>query len=158
MKDDLQDYIGQVVRGLLSEAGDDESLPDFALAPPRQAEHGDFACNAAMLLAKRLARPPREIAESLVDRLGDAGGLLERAEVAGPGFVNLWLGGGQWQGLLRAILEQGDRYGRCDLGGGAPVQVEFVSANPTGPLSTGHGRRGVLGDCIAACWPSRATR
>ena len=149
MKDDLQEIIGQVVIELLQEAGDGDAPPEFSLAPPRQAEHGDFACNVAMLLAKRLSRPPREIAQVLVERLGDAAGLLERAEIAGPGFVNLWLGGGQWQGLLRDILEQGDSYGRSDLGGGSRVQVEFVSANPTGPLSTGHGRQGVLGDCIA---------
>lgn len=149
MKDDLQDHIGRVLGELLRESGDSEPAPEFALAPPRQAEHGDFACNAAMLLAKRLRQPPREIAQSLIERLGDASGLLDRAEVAGPGFVNLWLRGGQWQGLLRSILEEGDRYGQSDQGAGARVQVEFVSANPTGPLSTGHGRQGVLGDCIA---------
>ena len=149
MKDDLQDRIADVVRGLLADAGDAGEVPAFTLEPPRQAEHGDFACNAAMMLAKRLRRKPREIAEALVAQLGDAGGLVERAEIAGPGFVNLWLGGGQWQGLLRDILAAGARYGASDDGKGVRVQVEFVSANPTGPLSTGHGRQAVLGDCIA---------
>jgi arginyl-tRNA synthetase len=149
VKDDLYEHIGRALRALLDEAGNAEPIPEFALDPPRQAEHGDFACNAAMLLSKRLRRPPREIAESLVQALGDAGGLVDRAEVAGPGFVNLWLGGGQWQGLLRDILATRDRYGSSDDGKRARVQVEFVSANPTGPLSTGHGRQGVLGDCVA---------
>jgi arginyl-tRNA synthetase len=149
VKHELSQRIGQALRDLLDAADDAGPLPEFALDPPRQAEHGDFACNAAMLLAKRLRQPPRAIAEELVTRLGDAGGLVERAEVAGPGFVNLWLGGGQWQGLLRDILAAGERYGASDDGKGARVQVEFVSANPTGPLSTGHGRQGVLGDCLA---------
>jgi arginyl-tRNA synthetase len=149
VKDDLHEQIRGALRALLDAAGDAGPLPEFALDPPRQAEHGDFACNAAMVLAKRLAAPPREIAASLIERLGDAGGLVDRAEVAGPGFVNLWLGGGQWQGLLRDILAAGSRYGSSDEGKHTRVQVEFVSANPTGPLSTGHGRQGVLGDCVA---------
>jgi arginyl-tRNA synthetase len=149
VKDDLQERIASALRALLDAAGDGGELPAFALEPSRQPEHGDFACNAAMVLARRLKRPPRDIAAALVDRLGDAGGLVERAEIAGPGFVNLWLGGGQWQGLLRDILAAGERYGASDDGKGLHVQVEFVSANPTGPLSTGHGRQAVLGDCIA---------
>jgi len=149
VKDDLHERIGRALRDLLDEAGDSGPVPEFALDPSRKPEHGDFACNAAMLLAKRLRRPPREIADSLIAGLADADGLIERAEVAGPGFVNLWLGGGQWQGLLRDIVAAGDRYGSSDQGRGSRLQVEFVSANPTGPLSTGHGRQGVLGDCVA---------
>ena len=149
MKEELRGHIESALRDLLAEAADRDPLPDFALDPPRQIEHGDFACNAAMLLAKRLRRSPREIAEALIDKLGDAGGLVARAEVAGPGFLNLWLGGDRWQDLLRAILAAGPRYGASDIGKGEKVQVEFVSANPTGPLSTGHGRQAVLGDCIA---------
>ena len=149
MKDQLTEPISQALRALLDDAGDCDALPDFALEPPRQAEHGDFACNAAMMLAKRLRQKPRDIAEALIAKLGDAGGLIEKAEIAGPGFVNLWLGGGQWQSLLRDIVTAGAAYGSSDEGKGAKVQVEFVSANPTGPLSTGHGRQGVLGDCIA---------
>jgi len=149
VKDDLYERIGQALRSLLGDSGDSGPVPEFTLDPPRQAEHGDFACNAAMMLAKRLGQKPRDIAVALIEALGDAGGLIERAEVAGPGFVNLWLGGGQWQSLLRDILATGERYGGSDDGKGERVQVEFVSANPTGPLSTGHGRQGVLGDCIA---------
>ena len=132
MKDQLHEHIAAALRALLDEAGDGDALPEFTLDPPRQKEHGDFACNAAMMLAKRLRKKPRDIAEDLVARLGDGGGLVERAEIAGPGFVNLWLGGGQWQGLLRDIVASGAGYGSSDLGKGAKVQVEFVSANPTG--------------------------
>lgn len=149
MSDSLRQPIEAAVRALLSEAGDDGPVPEFALEASRQPEHGDFACNAAMLLARRLRRKPRELAEALVAALGDAGGRVERAEVAGPGFVNLWLGGGHWHALLRDIVAAGARYGASDDGKGAKTMVEFVSANPTGPLSTGHGRQAVLGDCIA---------
>ena len=105
---------------------------------------------------------PREIAEDLCARLGDAGGLVSSLDVAGPGFVNLKLAESGWQDLLHAIIEAGERYGQSetaevaaarDAEGGRDakprVQVEFVSANPTGPLSTGHGRQAILGDCIA---------
>ena len=125
-------------------------LPEFTLEIPRQKEHGDFACNAALLLAKRLRHPPREIAEQLAARLRARRRLVARAEVAGPGFVNLWLAGSRWQELLRRVLAEGARYGRVDDAARAQrVQVEFVSANPTGPLTLGHGRQAVLGDAIA---------
>jgi arginyl-tRNA synthetase len=137
------------VRALLSEAGDAAEPPPFALEPPRQTEHGDFATNAALVLAKRLRRPPREVADALVARLGSAGGLIARAEVAGPGFVNLWLDRARWRSVLQDILAAHDRYGRSDAGKRRKVMVEFISANPTGPLSVGHGRQAVLGDCIA---------
>jgi len=120
-----------------------------ALEPPRQAEHGDFATNAALVLAKRLKKPPRAVAEALVARLGAADGLVARAEIAGPGFVNFWLDRARWRGVLRAILDAARDYGRSDAGKGRRVMVEFLSANPTGPLSVGHGRNLVLGDCIA---------
>ncbi len=149
MKAELQRQLESVVDALLAEAGEQGDRPVFALEYSRHEDHGDFACNAAMLLAKRLGRPPREIAERLIAALGDGGGLIERAEVAGPGFINLWLVGDRWREVLRQILESGSAYGSSDEGKGSRVQVEFVSANPTGPLSTGHGRQAVLGDCIA---------
>ncbi|MDJ0787351.1 MAG: arginine--tRNA ligase [Myxococcota bacterium] len=149
MREKLENELQAAVSRLLAAAGDGDSPPAFAVEVPRQDDHGDFACNAAMLLAKRLRRPPREIAEQLIAELGDAGGLVDRAEVAGPGFVNLWLSGARWQDVLVQILAAGSAYGHSEAGVGQRVQVEFVSANPTGPLSTGHGRQAVLGDCIA---------
>jgi arginyl-tRNA synthetase len=149
MKERLHAALSRALRRLLDAAGDAGEAPAFALETSREAAHGDFACNAALLLAKRLGRPPREIAQRLAAELGDGDGLVERAEIAGPGFLNLWLRGERWHDVLRRILEAGPRFGTSDLGKGERVQVEFVSANPTGPLSLGHGRQAVLGDCIA---------
>jgi arginyl-tRNA synthetase len=149
MKDRLLAAVDDAVRRLLAAAGDADAPPAFALDVPKQPEHGDFACNAALLLAKRLRRPPREVAERLREAVGDAGGLVSRADVAGPGFLNFFLHGERWHELLREILERGTDYGRQTAGGGRRVQVEFVSANPTGPLTLGHGRQAVLGDTLA---------
>jgi arginyl-tRNA synthetase len=151
VKEQLREQVEVALRGLLDASGDHDALPEFAIEVPRQKEHGDFSCNAAMLLARRLRRKPREIAEDLAARLGDGGGLVARSEVAGPGFLNIVLAESGWQDLLHGIIEAGERYGRkaAAPGEAGRVQVEFVSANPTGPLSTGHGRQGVLGDCIA---------
>jgi len=148
MKEALLEHVRDAVRSLVEGGGGGET-PAFALDVPRSADHGDFACNAPLVLTKRLGRPPRQIAQELIDALGDAGGLVARAEIAGPGFVNLWLAETRWQGVLRQILTAGRAWGRGDTGAGRRVQVEFVSANPTGPLTLGHGRQAVLGDCIA---------
>jgi arginyl-tRNA synthetase len=149
MRERLEEHLRGAVRCLLDEASDKGEIPTFGLEPSRQREHGDFACNAPMVLAKRLRRPPSQIAERLIEALGDAGGLVGRAEIAGPGFVNLWLSGDRWREVARQILRAGEKYGSSRTGKGRRVQVEFVSANPTGPLSIGHGRQAVLGDSIA---------
>lgn len=149
MRQKLQEEIATALRKLLAAAADTEPLPEFQLEVPRQKEHGDFACNAALLLAKRLRRPPREIAGEIAASLRADSQLVARVEVAGPGFVNLWLAGSRWQELLRRVLAEGTAYGRSEAGRGRRVQVEFVSANPTGPLTLGHGRQAVLGDAIA---------
>jgi len=140
-----QEFSGAVERIL----GSGAEIPAFTLEAPRNPDHGDFACNAAMLLAKQLGQPPRKIAERIVAELAVGSGLIERAEIAGPGFVNIWLSGARWHELLPQVLEAGPRFGQCNAGEMRKVQVEFVSANPTGPLTLGHGRQGVLGDCIA---------
>jgi arginyl-tRNA synthetase len=149
MRERLLERMREGVRRLLDEAGDGGPAPDFALDVPKHEGHGDFGCNAALLLGRRLSRPPRELATRLIELLGDAGGLVERAEVAGPGFVNVWLAQTRWQDLLRRVIELGPRYGHSKQGSRARVQVEFVSANPTGPLTLGHGRQAVLGDSLA---------
>jgi len=149
MKEPLRAALERSVAALLAEAGDSAPAPPFSLEAPRQVDHGDFATNAALLLAKRLRRPPPEVARRLVERLGDAEGLLARAEVAGPGFVNLWIADAEWRAGLLAILRAGARFGHSEQGGGQRVQVEFVSANPTGPLTLGHGRQAVLGDTLS---------
>ena len=155
MKERLRERIEVALRELLDGAGDSDALPEFVIEVPRQKEHGDFSCNAAMLLAKRLRRKPREIAEDLKARIGDADGLIANLEIAGPGFLNVKLVDSGWQKILQEMIQAGARYGQSttstDEGSAAKekVQVEFVSANPTGPLSTGHGRQAILGDCIA---------
>jgi len=158
VKEALRAQMEAALTGLLEAVGDGDPLPDFVIEVPRQKDHGDYSCNAAMLLAKRLRKKPREIAEDLKERLGDAGGLVSSVDIAGPGFLNVRLAESGWQDLLHDMIEAGARYGQSEsdevaaarTGEAKPrVQVEFVSANPTGPLSTGHGRQGILGDCIA---------
>ena len=121
----------------------------FRLDRPRDTSHGDLATNVAMALAGRLKRPSREIARDLKERLTGIEG-VERIEIAGPGFLNFFLEAGAVGGTVQAILGGGVRYGRNENGGGQRVMVEFVSANPTGPLHLGHGRQAALGDAIAS--------
>jgi len=117
------------------------------VAPPRDAAHGDLACNAALVLAKAARMKPRDIADKLAARLeGDAD--IDRIEVAGPGFLNLSLRPAFWHGVVAAILKEGPDYGRADLGRGEPAIIEFVSTNPTGPIHVGHGRGAVFGDAL----------
>lgn len=119
------------------------------LERPREAAHGDLATNLAMQLARPLRKQPRAIAEAILRELDAPVGLVARAEIAGPGFINFWLADTALEAVLRRILAEGDSYGRSDVGDGRRVNVEFVSANPTGPLHVGHGRGAALGDAIA---------
>ncbi|HAA02857.1 MAG TPA: arginine--tRNA ligase [Syntrophobacteraceae bacterium] len=116
---------------------------------PKIAEHGDYASNVAMALTRILKRNPREIAQRIVDNLNDPDKLLERTEIAGPGFINFFVSPSAWTMVLKDIMRQAEGYGRQNLGQGQRVQVEFVSANPTGPLHIGHGRGAATGDVIA---------
>jgi arginyl-tRNA synthetase len=120
------------------------------LERPRDAAHGDVATNLALTLAKTLGQKPRAIAEQLVAALSLPPGVVRKTEIAGPGFINFFLAEAQVVGVLPAILAAGAEYGKSDVGKGAKVNVEFVSANPTGPLHVGHGRGAALGDGIAA--------
>ncbi|HSF64928.1 MAG TPA: arginine--tRNA ligase, partial [Paracoccaceae bacterium] len=117
----------------------------IAVEPPRDPSHGDMATNAAMVLAKPAGLPPRQIAEALAAGLA-ADPRIAAAEVAGPGFLNLRLKPSVWQDHVAAILRAGADYGRSSLGAGLRVNVEFVSANPTGPMHVGHVRGAVVGD------------
>ncbi len=116
--------------------------------PPRDPSHGDLSTNAAMVLAKPAGLKPRELAEGLAERLRGAGS-VETVEVAGPGFINLRLADDFWRARVAEILRAGLHYGRSDLGAGQKVNVEYVSANPTGPLTVGHARGAVVGDALA---------
>ncbi len=116
---------------------------------PKQASHGDYACTVAMQLARTLKTAPRKVAEQLVAAL-PASEWVEKFEIAGPGFINIRLKPAAKQQIIRVIRENGSAYGRSNAGRGEPVMVEFVSANPTGPLHVGHGRQAALGDAISA--------
>ncbi|RJK99199.1 arginine--tRNA ligase [Paracoccus aestuarii] len=122
-------------------------LANVTVEPPRDAAHGDMATNAAMVLAKPAGLKPRDIADRLAARLTDP--RIASAEVAGPGFLNLRLSSAVWQDVIRAALASGDDYGRSEMGAGQKVNVEFVSANPTGPMHVGHVRGAVFGDALA---------
>ena len=116
---------------------------------PKSAEHGDFATNVALQLAKRVGRKPREAAQAIVDALGDPPEIA-RVEIAGPGFINLTLSTASRFAIVPRILREGAAFGRCDAGAGRRIMVEFVSANPTGPLHVGHGRQAALGDVVSS--------
>jgi arginyl-tRNA synthetase len=135
-----------------------ELTPNIVLERPRDPSHGDIACNVAMQLAKPLKTNPRELATRLVAAvLADpaAAGLVESAEVAGPGFINLRVAAGAKQSVVRSILEQGEAFGRGNGGAGHHAIIEFVSANPTGPLHVGHGRQAALGDALSSLFESQ---
>ncbi len=121
----------------------------YTLEEPKQAAHGDFATNLALVIAGREKKKPREVAAQLVELIGANEPLVDRCEIAGPGFVNFFLRHSVWQGVLPEVCGQDEKYGLGTVGQGRKVLVEFVSANPTGPLSVGHGRQAVLGDAIA---------
>ena len=125
-------------------------LPDFIIEIPADNSHGDFATNAAMAGAKAFRMPPFKIAKAITDNLDLSGAMCERFETAGPGFINFFLGADFYSGVLKAIESDPQGYGSSDFGGGEKVMVEFVSANPTGPMHMGNARGGALGDCLAA--------
>lgn len=149
----MKDRLRRLVRGALESATargqlDLETIPDPHIETPREQGHGDLSTNVAMALAKTARRAPREIAEVIVASLDDPSGLVESAEIAGPGFINFSLSRAAWCDRLVEIINAGEHYGASELGVGQRIQVEFVSANPTGPLHIGHGRGAATGDAI----------
>src|SRR5437763_2412488 len=117
---------------------------------PRAPAHGDGATNLALVIAQALGKSPRAVAEQLVGALQLPAGIVKKVEIAGPGFINFFLAEEQLAAVFPAVLAAGERYGQSDVGRGQRVNVEFVSANPTGPLHVGHGRGAALGDAIAS--------
>jgi arginyl-tRNA synthetase len=150
VKDQLRNLVLKAIDSLTSTGllPADATVPAFVVERTRSREHGDFATNAAMLLTKVAGRKPRDVAEALVAAL-PKGGLIDRVEIAGPGFINFFLGRDAYKSLLSEVFTQGNDFGRNASGQGRMVGVEYVSANPTGPLHVGHGRNAVLGDCLA---------
>ena len=125
------------------------SWGNVSVEPPRDAAHGDMATNAAMVLAKPAGKPPRAIAEELVERLASDVNIAT-AEVAGPGFINLRLKPAVWHDIVAEAIDAGKSFGHSGMGAGVKVNVEYVSANPTGPLHVGHTRGAVFGDALAS--------
>jgi len=141
----------RAVNGRLSASGILPAAIDqsrVVVEPPRDPNHGDMATNAAMVLAKDAGRKPRELAQAIADMLA-TDDLVQKVDVAGPGFINITLKPAAWTEALRTALRAGIHYGKSDFGRGEPVNVEYVSANPTGPLHVGHCRGSVFGDALA---------
>ncbi|MDB5776635.1 MAG: argS [Herbaspirillum sp.] len=132
--------------------------PLVTLERPRDPSHGDVACNIAMQIAKPLKKNPRELAQAVVEGLmAQPGrvGLIDAAEIAGPGFINLRIAAAAKQAVVKTVLASGAQFGKSDAGAGKKVLIEFVSANPTGPLHVGHGRQGALGDALSALFDAQ---
>jgi arginyl-tRNA synthetase len=142
---DILDRVRSATAGVLTGSVDQSRV---TVEPPRDPAHGDIATNAAMVLAKDAGRKPRELAEAIADKLR-ADAVVAKVDVAGPGFINLTLKPDAWIAALRGAVQLGAQYGVSDIGGGVPVNVEYVSANPTGPMHVGHGRGAVFGDALA---------
>jgi arginyl-tRNA synthetase len=126
-----------------------ETLPEIVIEKPAKEEHGDFACTVAMQLARAEKKAPRAIAEAIVGHLPAAGSLFSRVDIAGPGFINVTVCAEAWRRTLLELDARGEKFGRSATGQGKRVQVEFVSANPTGPLHIGHGRGAAIGDTVS---------
>ena len=150
MRKRLTDILNQSVeRAINSGALKTKNIPLLILEIPRDETKGDFATTVAMTLAPMEKAPPRSIAEVIVNNIEDKENLIDRIEIAGPGYINFFLKKDYWVNTLKNAVSMGDAYGNADIGGGKSVQVEFLSANPTGPLHIGHGRVAAFGDTLA---------
>lgn len=148
MKAHLTELLAQAAKSLAQNSDFDATNLSIHLERPKNKEHGDFSTNLAMLLAKPLRQNPRAIAEALIKAL-PATSYITKTEIAGAGFINFYLDPSAKQAVIKAIQQKGAQFGRNNDGQGKKVQVEFVSANPTGPLHVGHGRGAAVGDCLA---------
>jgi arginyl-tRNA synthetase len=148
LKAHLTELLAQAAKSLTQNADFDASNLAIQLERPKNKDHGNFSTNLAMLLAKPLRQNPRAIAESLIQALPTSA-YVEKVEIAGAGFINFYLGANAKQAVIGLIAAQGEKFGHNQVGQGRKVQVEFVSANPTGPLHVGHGRGAAVGDCLA---------
>ena len=148
----MKEIVTELLQSALATLQSEGTLPaDATFAPQvgntKDKAHGDYACNVALVAAKAAGCPPRQLAEALVERL-PASNAVAKVEIAGPGFINFFMSTTSAFEVVNTILDQAGQYGRNDSGKGEPVQVEFVSANPTGPLHVGHGRGAAIGDCL----------
>lgn len=150
MKHKIEDLIRHALNTLISESALEASTaPDIQVVHTKDSSHGDFACNVALTLAKAAGRPPRELAQAICDALPQDAELV-KTEIAGPGFINFFVSAETANNAIKMILAQQADYGRSSIGAGKKIQIEFVSANPTGPLHVGHGRGAAYGASVAA--------
>lgn len=150
MKEKLSDLIFRAIeRAKKSGEIEIEETPEIVLERPKEKIHGDWATNIAMVLASQVKTSPLKVAKSIIDHLDDKQHYLARVEIAGPGFINFYLSNAWLYDVLREIERKGENFGTCNVGQGIRVQVEFVSANPVGPMHIGHGRWAAVGDSLA---------
>jgi arginyl-tRNA synthetase len=151
MKEQLRACILKGIEGCFADGTLSSGVaPAINVEKPAHPEHGDFATNVAMQMAKQERKSPRAVAEIIVNKLAGSSELIESLEIAGPGFINFFIKDSAWRNVLQEIERSGAEYGKSTIGAGKKVQVEFVSANPTGPLHIGHGRGAATGDAVAS--------
>ncbi len=148
----MKQYISNLFTQALTELKNQDIIPEtisVSIERTRDKSHGDFACNAALILAKTAAMPPRKLAEKIIQYLDHNDPAIKKFEIAGPGFINVFLTPQAYSNIIKNILENKDKYGQSNIGAGQSVMIEFVSANPTGPLHVGHGRGAAYGAALA---------
>jgi arginyl-tRNA synthetase len=145
----VRERVRAIVAAAVGKVLPEAAQADFQIEPPKQAEHGDFAVNAALVFAKIAKTNPRKLAQAIIEKIEDPDRLIEKIEIAGPGFLNLHLARDVWHRELKLVWEERELFGRSNAGKGLRTMVEFVSANPTGPMHVGHGRGAVIGDVVA---------
>ena len=152
MKENIESLLDQALEQLVAD-GLIETKPSLQITRTKDATHGDFTCNVAMMLAKQASKPPREVAQAIIDALGTldtSNDYIDKIEIAGPGFINFFLAQESTLNIINDILSAGDSFGRSNAANHEKVQIEFVSANPTGPLHVGHGRGAAYGATLAS--------
>ena len=143
----IKEHISSIINNALAKLA--LEAPAYAIERPKEETHGDFSTNAAMILAKSAKQNPKELAGIIIENLDVPDDFISRAEIAGPGFINFYVDDNYYRSELEAILKQEGNYGRFTLNAGRTANLEWVRANPTGPLHTGHGRQISLGKAIA---------
>ena len=149
MKAIIENLLNQALDQLITD-GLIETKPALQITRTKDAAHGDFTCNVAMMLAKRVGKPPREVAQAIIDVLDSLDSAIDRIEIAGPGFINFFLAQESTLNIINQIISAGDHFGESNAANNERVQIEFVSANPTGPLHVGHGRGAAYGATLAS--------
>lgn len=150
-KETARDIVGNaIMKAIRSGSLPDSKIPEFAIEVPNDSANGDISCNAALVSAKTLHMSPRIIAEKIIEKSYLEGSVFSTVTVAGPGFINFFFRSDYYKGVMNDVLNEGEDYGKTDFGGNKKIMVEFVSANPTGPMHIGNARGAALGDCLAS--------